>query len=348
MRYIGSKTASLSAIEQAVSRCQLSGLKHFCDPFAGICTVSQHFKRLGYRITTGDILAQSLAFQVCTIASNQRPSFQKLLNRLKLTSHSRIPGHVKVLNYLNRLDGIEGYVSRHYSTLGNRRRKFFTCSNAQRIDAIRNKIAEWKKWNLISVKEESYLLVSLLHAADKVANTAGTYYAFLKRFNRKSRKDLYLTPVSISSNALTMNQVFQSDARQLVKEIEPDILYLDPPYNDRDYGAYYHLTESLVLWNKKKPTGRSGIPKDRAPKSDFCKVSKAEESLADLIRNARARIIVLHYAANGLVSHSRILKMLTEKGPTTYRTWSIRRYQASANAPKTCNNRLYVCKPRQR
>lgn len=259
-----------------------------------------------------------------------------------------VPGHLTVLKHLNQIPGIEDYISHHYSTLGNERRKFFTRSNAKKIDAIRTKIAEWKTSGLLSMKEEAYLIVSLLHAADRVANTAGTYYAYLKEFNRKSSKHLCLSPVHIYNNGSDANEVYKCDARSLVQQITPDILYLDPPYNERDYGAYYHLTESLVLWDKKLPTGRSGIPQDRAPKSVFCKPHESVDALDDLIRDSKARIIMLHYAVDGLVSHSQILEMLSEKGITTFQNWRVRRYRANSSAPATCSNRLYVCQSRHK
>jgi adenine-specific DNA-methyltransferase len=69
-----------------------------------------------------------------------------------------------------------------------------------RLDAIREKIAEWSADGSIDVAEEAYLLTALVFAADKVANTAGTYYAHLKSLSRKAVKTLELVPPPLADN----------------------------------------------------------------------------------------------------------------------------------------------------
>jgi adenine-specific DNA-methyltransferase len=45
------------------------------------------------------------------------------------------------------------------------------------------------------------------------------------------------------------NEVYNKDANELIREIESDILYIDPPYNSRQYFNSYHVPENIVKWD---------------------------------------------------------------------------------------------------
>jgi adenine-specific DNA-methyltransferase len=110
-----------------------------------------------------------------------------------------------------------------------------------RIDAIRDTIAEWSAARLLSATEQGLLIAALIEAADKVANTAGTYFAYLKQIYRKAAKPLSLLPFQLSNNGYA-NSCNLIDARDLVTACHADILYLDPPYNERKaQGAWYRI-----------------------------------------------------------------------------------------------------------
>jgi adenine-specific DNA-methyltransferase len=343
MRYIGSKAASLQFIERALSR-SVQKYSSFCDPFAGTCTVSRHFKSLGYQIYTGDILNLSYALQVAYIEMNRRPSFKSLLPHLSGAERgSALDSISAVLNHLNALPGLDGFITRTYSPSGQARRKFFSTKNAQRIDAVRSEIAVWNDKGWLSRKEFCYLLSSLLHAADQVANTAGTYYAYLKRFYRKARKHLQLQPLRIASNSKP-NEARLIDAGELVSRVDADILYLDPPYNSREYAAYYHLPETLVNWDYPEVHGKSGITSHQT-RSPFCHSGTATDALRDLVATATSRCILLHYAMDGLISHRDILNVLRSRGSTRVLDWSVRRYLSTSTKTETSyvGQRLYIC-----
>jgi adenine-specific DNA-methyltransferase len=318
-------------------------MKRLFDPFAGICTVSRHFKKLGYRITTGDVLYQSYVFQMAAVKANRQPFFSRLLRSLNLERNDIAP-HELVLGHLNQLPGRVDFVSRNYSLASPNKRRFFTRPNARKIDAIRTTIAAWRSRGLISPQEEAYLLASLLNALDCVANTAGTYYAFLKRFYRKAKRGLFLRPLEITSNG-QRNRIWLCEATDLVQRTSTDILYLDPPYNERDYRSYYHLTESIATWDKPRVMGRAGLPVRPRKKSEFCSRTTAEKALARLISCANAKLILLHYSTKGLVSHEKIVGLLRQRGSTTFHTWRVRRYATSKGGAGACNHRLYVCRP---
>ncbi|WP_316235273.1 MULTISPECIES: DNA adenine methylase [unclassified Bradyrhizobium] len=342
MRYIGSKTSTLPWLESFVAR-MAPGATSLCDPFAGTCTVSRHFKRLGYRIFTGDVLSLSHAMQVATVRLNRRPDF-RLLSALRVIRSRREPTNLKrVFAYLNALDPQKGYLTKHFSRAAGR--MFFTDANAMKIDAVRAKISDWEARGLLSPSELQFLLASLLVASDKVANTAGTYYAHLKQVSRKAAKQLHLVPLEAFSNG-QVNVCRIADAREVVAASVADLLYLDPPYNERDYGGYYHLPETIVRGEAPTPAGRSGAPGQRPhSKSDFCRPERATEALAEVVRGARSRYILVHYAREGLVPHGAIMDMLADRGLVSYRDLPVRAYSSQENdGSRTAIHRIYWCR----
>lgn len=157
------------------------------------------------------------------------------------------------------------------------------------------------------------MIASLIHCMDKVANTAGTYYAYLKHYYRKALgKFQYqlLKPVSGTdkSSALLM------DAGQLVQENPCDILYLDPPYNARNYGRYYHLPQNIATQQIPKPAGKSGMDASQSKVSDYNQKEKAVDSFKQLIANARAGCIIFHYTDKGLIDMEDAREILRDKG----------------------------------
>ena len=345
MRYIGSKTAALTQICEAIDAASF-GYESLCDPFAGTCTVSQFFKSRGMRTVTGDLLELSYVFQRTLLYLNRAPSFSKLLRLGEfLGPPKKGSGACTVINHLNKLPAKVGYFSVNYSPRKSNHRMFFTVYNAGRIDATRQKIREWRNNQLINRNEECYLLACLIDAADRVANTAGTYYAFLKSFYRKALLPLQLRPVRISNNS-QQNDVARTEAATLVEQTETDILYLDPPYNGRNYAAYYHLPETLVRNDSPQISGKSGIrTTGMLPRSAFCSSNAARTALEKIIGLANCRCVVVHYAVDGLVSHRHILEALRNRGPTTWSYCKTRRYSAQKlRINNSINTRLYVCR----
>ena len=342
MRYIGSKTSSLDRLGR-VFRNLVSTDAIVCDPFAGTCTVARHLKAAGFGVVTGDRLHASAVLQHAYVGLDAAPEFSRLVKRVMSEPCGDNPASA-VITYLNNLAGTSGYITRTYSSVGRERRLFFTAANARRIDSIGQTIRKWSAAGLISRDERAYLATALIEAADTVANTAGTYYAFLKRFSRKAKKPLQLKPLSIVRGS-GHHQCRRVDALCLVQQASYDVLYLDPPYNDREYAHYYHLPETLATGAEPEVIGRSGMPRLTPSRSRFCGPRTAKSALAEIVAAARCRYILLHYAANGLVRHKEILAILRAKGPTSYCSWYVRRYSTKSLPSRKCLNRLYVCQP---
>jgi len=340
MRYIGSKAASLPAIARVVRR-NVVGSGSLCDPFAGTCTVSRHFKAFGWRVVTGDILSQSYALQVAHIELNRPPSFRGL--SLARQGAPREAPHLRVLSHLNSLPGGSGFVTQEYSLAGRARRFFFKAANARRIDRIREEIEAWEEAQTITGAEKCYLLACLLEAADRVANTAGTYYAYLKGLYRKARQEIQLRPLAVTDNK-RRNEANWAQAIHVVERAETEVVYLDPPYNGRNYGAYYHLPETITLWDKPEVRGKSGV-RARVSDSPFYHRNTAAEALEELIKSATGKLLVVHYAERGLIPHKTILQQLKSRGTTRWESLVVRAYSSekAKQGQDGARHRLYWC-----
>src|SRR5262249_34631262 len=220
-----------------------------------------------------------------------------------------------VLSFANELPPVKGFIARNYGPAAER--FYYTEANAERADAIRQAIESWRKSGIINEQEYFYLLCSLLEAIDQVANTASVYGAFLKKFKSSALRPLTLRPLMLHNHVLGC-QVFQLDANELVREIECDVLYLDPPYNHRQYGANYHVLETIAAYDNPQLTGVTGM-RDY-PRSRYCQAKEAAEALADLIGNARTRYILMSYNDEGVLCLEEVLRILSLRGtPTTIR-----------------------------
>ena len=222
MRYLGSKTLLLDKIAQIVE--EFNGKGVFCDPFGGIGTVGGYMKNLGFSVITGDILNFAHYFQMALIENNDQERFYEL------KMHYNMQNLGDIENYLSQIAVLKGWIISEYA----QKRHFFTYENACHIQGCLDSIIQWKAEGLLDDMEYAILIASLIQSFDNVANTAGTYYAYLKEYYRKAKKAFefkLLEPV-IGSNAC---KSYLMDANELVKLISCDVLYLDPPYNERDY-----------------------------------------------------------------------------------------------------------------
>jgi adenine-specific DNA-methyltransferase len=341
MRYIGSKTATLGWLSRAFA-AWAPDARSLCDPFAGTCTVARHFKSRGMRVVTGDVLKFSHVLQMASIGCDASPPFDGL-RRTGVVTGDSFGAALEVLACLQAQRGIQGYIYDEFSPAGVAGRLFFTPENAALIDAIRGRITDWQANLLIDGTEAAFLLAALIDAADRVANTAGTYYAHLKAFSRKSRKPLRLrlpptTPLGSSGGC------FQSDAKAVVATNPTDILYLDPPYNERNYAGYYHLPETLAYGDAPLARGRSGAPAPRVARSDFYIAGRACEALAQICSEARARHIVVHYAVDGAINHQTIIDCLAARGEVRVEDRAVRAYASRrSSGGRQAWHRLYWC-----
>ena len=190
-------------------------------------------------------------------------------------------------------------------------RQYFSDENGKKIDSIRVQIEEWKNTHYIDEDTYYFLLATLLENADKVANTASVYGAFLKNLKRSALKPLSLEPALFEINC-NDHQVYQMDANQLIKNISGDILYLDPPYNARQYGANYHMLNTIALYDNFTPKGKTGLREYN--RSKYCSKSEVASAFEALIKDANFKYVFLSYNNEGLMSVEQVREIFERYG----------------------------------
>lgn len=327
MNYIGSKASVIYYIDRVVEDF-VDKKKNitFCDIFAGTGVVSKHFKQKGYSIICNDIQYFSYVTLKGLIECGKEVTFEKLNKK-----------HIEPFSYLNKISGKKGFIYKNYSLGGTKRKEFkrqyFSDENAKKIDSIRMKIEKWRKRELITDNEYFYLLACLIEAADKVANTASVYEAFLKYLKKSAQKPIELLPLELVLKNSKV-KVYNEDSKELIKNIHGDILYLDPPYNSRKYDTNYHVLETIALYDNPKIKGKTGIRLDDAKRSNYCIKNKALNELDDLIKQAKFKYILLSYNDEGIISSDQIKKIMKKYG-------NYKRYEQRHKRFKSDNEREY-------
>jgi adenine-specific DNA-methyltransferase len=125
---------------------------------------------------------------------------------------------------------------------------YFSDENAMKCDTIREQIEQWKEERKITEDEYYFLLACLLEAIDKVANTASVYGAFLKHLKKSAQKSLELQSVELFEND-NEHKIFNEDINNLIQTTKHDVVYLDPPYNHRQYSGNYHILETIAKYD---------------------------------------------------------------------------------------------------
>ena len=306
MNYIGSKFSILSYIDEVVedfTNCKNNVI--FCDIFAGTGVVSKYFKEKGYNIIANDIQYFSYVLIKGLIENSDELKFEKLEKK-----------HIDPFVCLNGLNGKKGFIYKNYSLGGTKKseyqRQYFSDDNAKKIDAIRIKIEKWYSKKMINEEEYFYLLACLIEAADKVANTASVYEAFLKDLKKSADKPIILKPLDLVFKNKKY-EIYNEDSKTLIKRIKGDILYL-APYNSRKYDTNYHILETIALYDKPKIKGKSGIRIEQSKKSNYCLKDKAALELEDLIKNAKFKYILLSYNDEGIISSEQIENIMKKYG----------------------------------
>ena len=180
------------------------------------------------------------------------------------------------------------------------------------------------------------LLAALIEAADRVANTTGVYASFVKSWQPNARRRLRLrAPEIVRGNGC---HAHRKDALDLVADLEPfDLLYLDPPYNNRQYPAYYHVPEIIAEgWfdGGMELRGKTGLAPDEDKRSDWSRTGKCEAAFERLVATAPWTHVVMSYNDEGIIPEATIERVLKENGrKDTYRRYSrsYKRYRSDAD-----------------
>ncbi len=343
MRYIGNKTKLVPFLLETLADLGLEpGVA--CDPFAGTASVGRALKTAGWRVHCGDLLAASYAYQVARVALDRTPRYPGSV--AGGSSGRRSTSYAAVLRVLEGLAPRPGFVTEHYTPAGEDGREhgrmYFTPENGASIDAMRECIAEWDRSDLIDRSREQLLLATLIQAADRVANTTGVYASFVKTWQPNATRRIHLRPVRPAvppARSALGCTAFRGPAGALLRRIgSVDLMYLDPPYNERQYPGYYHLPELLAQGWDPPPElrGKTGLIPDDDLRSDWCRRGRCEAALRSILDQADARHVLLSYNDEGLLPRDCIEDAFRASGePDTFRVFTrgYRRYRSDSDGP---------------
>lgn len=306
-KYIGSKNRLISFIKEVILK-NSPNINTFFDGFAGTGCVSYHFRGGSRKIIANDIL-----FSNHVILKTFLNSTQINVNIEKLELY---------IENLNKGKPHKGYAFKNYGGT------YFSKHNAGKIDYIRESIENFFKESKITLQEKYVLITALILAADKVANTCGQYDAFLKHigkgaYNKKGKhlidsnvyKSLFLKLPIIEFDG--QNEVFCEDLNALIRKAEPvDVLYLDPPYNTRQYCDNYHVLENIARWNRPVLYGKTKKFERTNIKSKYSSKTAVQKVFKDLMLGCKAKNIYLSYNSEGIMSVKDIMSIMSIRGKT--------------------------------
>ena len=321
MRYIGNKTRLLPFILRTLKRSGI-GVGSVHDAFAGTASVSRALKEKGWRVHSSDLLMSSYVFQrAYVVAEVADPLLGDLAREL-----SAVPPR-------------EAFISEHFSPSprsGTAGRMYFTPENAGRIDATREELEVWRKAGRID--EDSYylLLAAIIEGADRVANTAGVYASYMKRWQTNAKRRFEVVPEmpirgAQSAGALLMDA---TDAARSIGEV--DLLYIDPPYNSRQYVAYYHIPEILARgWSDTVPAirGKVGLLAGEEGRSQWSHGRRVQKLFSTLLSATGARHALISFNSEGHLAPDALQSLLRKAsvdGEVAHYTQRYRRYRADS------------------
>lgn len=293
MNYIGSKLSLIDFLVDGIEQLAGKDTGIFADLFAGTGIVGSTFRKKGFEIIANDI-----------------QHYSYVLNKHFIENSASVDR--SFADHLNSLNGTEGFIYKNYCAGSGSERNYFTDENGKKCDAIRLEIEALYKNGDISESQYFHLLASLINSIDKYANTASVYGAFLKHIKKSASKafSLELLPVTEGKTGTVYNE----DSNNLIRTIKGDILYLDPPYNARQYCANYHVLESISRYDNPVLSGKTGLRDYNGQRSSYCSIRTVASTFDDLLAHADFKYIFLSYNNEGLMSFETIRKIMSKYG----------------------------------
>lgn len=324
-RYLGNKFSMTDFIRSSIES-RMAKIESVMDIFAGTGSVSRAFA--DKRLIVNDILySNHLSNTAWFSPEGYRPrlvaDFVAFMNSIQSSSP----------NYMRKNFGDT----------------YFSKDDSSKIGEARELVEAAKKNSLIDFREFAILVTSIIYGMDRTANTVGHYDAYRRNgdYSKKLVFPLILPTVSNHPGNLCLNM----DATRLAGEIECDLLYMDPPYNSRQYCDAYHLLENVARWEKPPVEGVARKMDRTGMKSDF-NTRKAATAMRALVASAKAKCIALSYnnmaekgndRSNAKISDADIMEILGEKGEVEMFERSYKAFSTGkSNIPDNAE-RLFLC-----
>jgi adenine-specific DNA-methyltransferase len=157
-----------------------------------------------------------------------------------------------------------------------------------------------------------------MHAMCLAQSTTGHFAEFLPKDHPRLRSlraidvwEAFLRKcddMQVVSSALP-HEVLCQDYRTLLEPpSQADLFYLDPPYSDAQYSRFYHVLETLVLYDNPRLQHKGGYRAGRH-QSRFSQRARAEGEFDWAVSRVAAlgKPLVISYSSRGLVPRERLL-----------------------------------------
>jgi adenine-specific DNA-methyltransferase len=290
IKYLGSKRLLLPRILDVVGA--LDGVRSVVDLFSGTSRVGHALKGAGYRVTSNDHNAYAHALGRCYVQADA----------------DRVLAQVTpLIDEMTAAPPVRGWFTETFCEEA----RFLHPDNGRRVEGMRIWLAEREA--TLDPDVFAVLLVSLMEGADRVDSTTGVQMAFLKAWAKRALKPLALRIPAVLPGA---GRATCLDALVAARELEADLVYLDPPYNQHSYLGNYHMWESLVLWDSPEAYGIARKRIDcRTRKSLFNSRPKIRGALADVVAAVRAPWLLVSFSDEGFIDRADMESLLAERGP---------------------------------
>jgi len=295
-RYTGSK-AKLADWIMGLIKEKCSG-KVFADVFAGTAVIAAEAIKNFNEVIINDFLYSNNVIYKAFFGHGKY-------------DEGKLIKIIKKYNKINQDELEDNYFSKNFGG------KYFDKNISKTIGYIRNDIEKNK--NKLTNREYYILLATLIYSIDKIANTVGHYDAYIKKEPLEKKLELKLIETIPSKKIL----IYKKDTNLLAKNIKADVVYIDPPYNSRQYSRFYHLLETLIKWDQPKLYGTALKPEPENT-SDYCK-TRAFSAFKNLIENLDCKHIVVSYnntynsksnSSRNKIKLEQIKEVMEEKGKT--------------------------------
>ena len=328
-RYLGNKFKLLDFIIEVVNE-NCFDINTVADVFAGTGAVASAFTNR--TILTNDLLYSNY---LCNVAW-----FGNEVARIYLLE--------KLIEEYNINKPLEkNYMTENFSNT------YFSEPDCSKIGIIREDIEQKYLTRIINGRERAILVTSLIYGMDKIANTCGHYDAWRK--SATFERQLILPMLNVPEKNNKNNRCFNENANELVRHIRADLIYIDPPYNSRQYSDTYHLLENIARWEKPTVHGIARKMNRNKLKSDYCTI-RATSAFKDLIDHCYSRYILLSYnnmankgdaRSNARINDEDILRILNAKGDVKIFAKKYRPFNAGKSDIHENEERLFLCTVRQ-
>ncbi len=326
-RFLGSKYKLLNFIKDTVNE-HCKDVKSVVDVFAGTGVVGSLFLKNGKEVYFNDYL-KSNCYGYKAFYEYAKVDIKKL---------------ERIINDYNDMEiNEENYFSKNFSDT------YFSSKDCKKIGFIRDDIEDKFKKQQINEREKCILIASLIYSMDRVANTVGHYDAYRKIKSIEDKFLMYM--LDVTEKGEKKSHISNLDANEFIKNVKADLVYIDPPYNSRQYCDAYHLLENVAEWNKPKVYGVAKKMDRTNLKSRYC-TNKAVEAFEELIKNCNCKYILVSYNNTGDKSNSRsnakisdlqIKQILEKRGKVQVFEQAFNNFTTGKSVSVDHKERLFLC-----